>query len=573
MIQLRTLLRSAALLLAATLGVACNSGNRASGEPTLASVQPATGATLGGTTVTLTGSNFTADADVTFGGGAAATVTVVDDTTITATTPYGLAGAVDVRVVTNRGAATLADGFTYQTAPPALTGVSPQSGLEIGGTPITLTGANFFTGATVAVDGTPCTNVVVLSANVLTATAPAGAVGAVAVTVTTSEGTVTVGNAFTYLDADPSLQGITPTTGSETGGTLVTVTGENFLGAVTVTFGGVVATSVTVVDTGTLTAVTPVGVPGDADVVVTTAQGSDTLADGFAFAPASLFVTNNQSSSWSVHGLADNGDTPPARVVSGGNTGLNHPIGVCVADGKVYVANIDGDSILVYDASASGDAAPVQEIVGAATQMDGPTGVCVDATRGEIYVVNVFANRVTVYDVASNGNAAPLRVLQGANTGLGYPEGVWTVDGELFVANGVAGGNGLGSVTVYGLTDAGNVGPRRTLAGVATGLTTPQGIYVANGHMFVANRDGNSITVYPTTANGDVAPTREIVGVNTGLDQPQSVFATATEIYVANAGNNTVTVYPLAATGDATPTRTLGGASTGFNGLEGVVVR
>lgn len=573
MTNLSTLLRSAALLLAAALGAACNSGNRASNEPTLASVQPATGATLGGTTVTLTGTNFTTDADVTFGGGAAATVTVVDATTITATTPYGLAGAVDVRVVTGRGAATLADAFTYETAPPTLSGVAPQSGLEIGGTAMTLTGTNFFTGATVAVDGTPCTNVTVLSSNVLTATAPAGSEGAVAVTVTTSEGTVTVGNAFTYLDADPTLQGIAPTTGSETGGTLVTLTGGNFLGTVTVTVGGVAATSVTVVDTGTLTAITPVGVAGNADVVVSTAQGSDTLTNGYAFSQASLFVTNNMSSSWSVHGLADNGDTPPARVVVGSNTTLDAPIGLCIAGGMVYVADILADAVVVHGETANGDVAPLQKIQGAATQFQGPTGVCVDLTRGELFTANVFANAITVHELTSNGNVAPLRVLQGSNTGIQQPEGVATLDGELYVANAIGGGNSFGSITVYGLTDAGNVGPRRTIGGANTGLANPQGLYVGHGLVFVANVDGNSITVYPANASGDVAPTREIVGVSTGIDQPQAVFATATEIFVANAGNNTVTVYALAATGDVAPVRTLSGASTGFASLEGVFVR
>lgn len=573
MTNLRTILRSAALLLAAALGAACNSGHRTSDAPTLTTVQPATGPTLGGATVTLTGTNFTSDADVTFGGGAAAAVTVVDENTITATTPYGVAGAVDVRVVTTRGAATLADAFTYVPALPTLTGVSPQTGLEIGGTPITLTGTNFVAGATVTVGGVACTNVQVLTPNAISVETPAGAVGEAAITVTTTEGTVTLADAFTYLDADPTLQGISPTTGSETGGTLVTLTGGNFLGTVTVTVGGVAATSVTVVDTGTLTAITPVGVPGNADVVVTTAAGAATLALAYSFTPASLFVTNNLTSSWSVHGLSDNGDTPPARVVSGGNTGLSHPIGLCVAGGKVYVANIDGSSVSVYAEGATGDATPLQVITGAATQVQFPTGVCVDLTRSELFTASAFTHRVTIHDLTSNGNAAPLRVLTGNNTGLSHPEGVATLDGELYVANAQGGPNDVGSITVYSLTDAGNVAPRRTIAGAATGLGNPQGMFVGHGFVFVANRDANSVTVHPVTANGDVAPTREIVGVNTGIDAPQAVFATATEIFVANGGNDTVTVYALAATGDATPVRTLGGASTGFSVLEGIVVR
>jgi hypothetical protein len=569
---LRTV-RSFLALAAIALGAACDSGNRIGNSPTLTAVQPTTGSVAGGTTITLTGVNFLGTVTVTVGGAAATAVTVVNTGTITATTPAGTVGAADVQVTTSTGTTTLPGAFSFQHVAPTLTGVAPQSGLEIGGTPITLTGANFAAGATVTIGGAPATNVAVLSPNVLTAETPTGTVGAATIAVTTAGGTVTLANSFTFLDASPELQGVSPTSGSETGGTLITLTGANFLGTVTVTVGGVAATSVTVVDTETITAVTPVGTAGAHNVAVTTAQGTSQQVSVFTFTAASLFVTNNAAGSWSVHGLADNGDTPPARVVTGVNTAVVTPIGICVAGGKTYVASINGDAIVVHDEAATGNAAPLQAIVGAATLIDGPTGVCVDLTRSEIYAASVFANRVTVHDLASNGNVAPLRVLEGNNTGISQPEGVWTVDGELYVANATGGSNGFGSVTVYGLTDAGNVGPRRTIGGPNTGLAAPQGLCVAHGNVFVANRDGNSVTVHVASANGDVVPARSIVGTNAGFDQPQAVFVTATEIFVVNAGNDTVTVHALAASGDVAPLRTIAGASTGFATLEGVFVR
>ena len=51
---------------------------------------------------------------VTVGGTAATGITVVSDTEITATTPPGTAGAVDVVVTTAGGSDTLDDGFTYE---------------------------------------------------------------------------------------------------------------------------------------------------------------------------------------------------------------------------------------------------------------------------------------------------------------------------------------------------------------------------------------------------------------------------------------------------------------------------
>jgi len=83
-------------------------------DPTITSVTPNTGSTAGGTNVTIIGGGFTAGSNVFFDGKPASNVTVVSDTEITATTPPGSAGAVDV-VVTNPNSspAQLSDGFNY----------------------------------------------------------------------------------------------------------------------------------------------------------------------------------------------------------------------------------------------------------------------------------------------------------------------------------------------------------------------------------------------------------------------------------------------------------------------------
>lgn len=53
--------------------------------------------------------------------------------------------------------------------------------------------------------------------------------------------------------------------------------------ATTVTVGGVAATDVTVVSPTQVTATTPAGDEGTADVVVTTSAGTATLPDGFTY--------------------------------------------------------------------------------------------------------------------------------------------------------------------------------------------------------------------------------------------------------------------------------------------------
>ena len=86
--------------------------------PAITAVSPTSGNTAGGTVVTITGTGFQTGATVTFGGAAAATVTVVSAASIVATTPAHAAGAVNV-VVTNPDfqSATVAAGFTYTNVP------------------------------------------------------------------------------------------------------------------------------------------------------------------------------------------------------------------------------------------------------------------------------------------------------------------------------------------------------------------------------------------------------------------------------------------------------------------------
>jgi hypothetical protein len=81
------------------------------------------------------------------------------------------------------------------TSPPAVTGVSPNTGTTAGGTPVTISGTSF-TGATaVTFGGTAATAVVVVNANTITATSPAKAASTVDVRVTTPNGVSPIGGA------------------------------------------------------------------------------------------------------------------------------------------------------------------------------------------------------------------------------------------------------------------------------------------------------------------------------------------------------------------------------------------
>ncbi|MFF0495339.1 IPT/TIG domain-containing protein [Nocardia aobensis] len=157
---------------------------------------------------------------------------------------------------------------------PTITSLSPSSGPTTGGTSVTITGTGF-TGPTTVRFGTTATTFTLDSATQITAIAPAGAVGAVQVTVTTSAGTSN-GATYTYL-AVPALSGINPSQGATTGGTTVTLTGSGLTGATAVNFGTTPATSFTVDSDTQITAVAPAGT-GIVSVTVTGPGGTSNSA-------------------------------------------------------------------------------------------------------------------------------------------------------------------------------------------------------------------------------------------------------------------------------------------------------
>jgi hypothetical protein len=86
--------------------------------PVLTSITPNSGPATGGTQVTLSGNNFVSGASVKFGGTAATGVTVVNSTSLMATTPAHVAATVNVDVTNPDGqSATLPNGYTYLSSP------------------------------------------------------------------------------------------------------------------------------------------------------------------------------------------------------------------------------------------------------------------------------------------------------------------------------------------------------------------------------------------------------------------------------------------------------------------------
>jgi IPT/TIG domain-containing protein len=169
--------------------------------PTVSSLSPNSGSVWGGTSVTITGANFSDATSVLFGDTGAG-FTVDGDTSITAISPPGEAPDTVRVTVTSIGGTSLAGAaarFTY-TSPPAITGVSPASGPVRGGETVDVIGTNLPLDATVWFGDAAATVVSQTGTSQIRAETPPGsAVGqTVDVSVSAFGGIATLANAYTY---------------------------------------------------------------------------------------------------------------------------------------------------------------------------------------------------------------------------------------------------------------------------------------------------------------------------------------------------------------------------------------
>jgi hypothetical protein len=487
--------------------------------PTVASVTPISGSTTGGTSITISGTNFVAGATVSLGSSAATGVAVVNGTTITATTPAGAAGTVNMTVTNPDGqSGTLSNAFTYNLTAPTVSNVSPSTGLTAGGTAITITGTNFAAGAAVSLGGSPATGVTVVNGTTIAATTPAHAAGAVNITVTNTDGqngTLTAG--FSYLLPAPTVSNASPNVGLTTGGTAITISGANFVAGATVTVGGSPATGVAVLSGTTIAATTPAHAAGAVNITVTNTDGqSGTLTSGFTYVLPAPTVSNVSPNT----GLTTGGT---AITISGANfvAGVTVTVGGSPATG---VAVLSGTTIA---ATTPAHAAGAVNIT--VTNTDGQSGTL---TSGFTYVL----------PAPTVGNVSP-------NTGLTTGGTAITITGTNFVAGATAtvGGSPAAGVAVITSTTITATTPAHAVGAVGVTVTNPdtQSGTLATGFTYTAVGAPTLVSITPNSGLRGTAVPVTLTGTN--------FAATGTSIAVSGTG---VTVGTLTVVNSSTITAT-----------------
>jgi uncharacterized repeat protein (TIGR01451 family) len=424
--------------------------------------------------------------------------------------------------------------------PPTVTAINPTSGSNAGGTVVTITGTNFVVGATtVAFGGSAGTSVSCASITQCTATSPAGS-GTVDVTVTTAGGTSATSPAdqFTYFVPVPVVTSINPSTGPTAGGTVVTITGSNFvIGPATISFGATAGTSATCSSTTLCTATSPAG-SGTVSVRVTAASGTsaNTAADDFTYtAPATACTTFS-----------------PATNFSAGTNPFSVAIGDFNGDGKsdLAVANQFSDNVSILLGTGAGT-------FGAATNFavgTDPRSVAIGDFNGDgksdLAVANQASNNVSILLGTGTGTfGAATNLTAGAN--------------PTFVAIGDFNGDGKSDLATAN-QNSGNVsillGTGTGTFGAATNFTvgtTPSSVAIGdfNGDgksdLAVANFSSNNVSILLGTGTGTL-------GAATNLTVGTSPYSVAigdfngdgiSDLAVANYGSATVSILPGTGTG------------------------
>jgi Autotransporter beta-domain/IPT/TIG domain len=454
--------------------------------PIVTSVSPNTGPPGGGINVTIGGANFSGATAVAFGGTAATSFTVNSATSITATVPAGT-GIVDVTVTAPGGISTTnpGDHFTYTLAP-TVTAVAPNSGPAAGGTNVIITGANFNGVTGVKFGSTAATSFTFNSGTSISATAPAGT-GIVDVTVTTGNGTSSTSTAdqFTYIPP-PTLTALSPNAGLAAGGTTVTITGTGFTAVTSVNFGATAATSFTVNNPNSITAVSPAGT-GVVDVTVATASGTTptssadkftylsasstptvtglTPANGPAAGGTSVTITGTGFTSLTVvHVFFGANSAAPFTINSPTSVTVNSPPGVGIVD--VTVTGAAGTS-----ATSAADKFTYNAAIAAA-----PTVTAVSPNGGPsnsgISVVITGTNFTGATAVNFGANAAPSFTVNSATSITATsPNGTGTVDITVTTPGGTSATSTADHFTYSALPTVTNVSPASGLPGGGSAVT------------------------------------------------------------------------------------------------------
>ncbi len=326
--------------------------------PVILSFVPTSGPV--GTTVSLTGANFTGVAAVRLGNVLVTGLTVSSATSLSFTVPVTAVTGL-ISVFASGGLMQPATAFTV-VPPPTIVAFSPAAGSP--GSQVVLTGTNLTGATTVRFGGVSAPTFTVHSATRLTVTVPVGALSGV-LSVTTPGGTATSAGSFTVtVPPPPTITALAP--GSGIIGAQVQVTGTNLLGTTSVRVNGTAVESFLVSSNTLLTAQVP---------------------DGATTGPISVLTSGGQAVSATDYTVL----TPPDVDAL---TPIRGPVGTVVTLTGTGLAaataiRFNGTPALTFSAAADGKSAVATVPAGTSTGQVSLTTSVATAVSAQIFTLTL----------------------------------------------------------------------------------------------------------------------------------------------------------------------------------------
>lgn len=246
-----------------------------------------------------------------------------------------------------------------------------------------------------------------------------------------------------------------------------------------------------------------------------------------------VFVTNARAQAIMVFRGGAAGEEPPIRVISGphtqiagneDNAGSFEHLDVDPVHNEIFVPA--GDSVLVFPRDAQGDVAPLRVLRGPDTQL--------------MHLLSLVVDPVHDLLIAGIRHHSPWEKIDGTIGKRHSPK------------------PDTGSLLIFNRTDSGNVKPRAIIGGPKSGLTSginqmlvypPKGWILLTGQeVIVAGKKYSSVSIWSISDNGDVPPRWTIGGPKAGIKLPRGVALDPKhkELFVADGGvgvNGLMTYY------------------------------